>query len=200
MKTKKFFNLRSLYKLLTIILAVYWGVFGFGIVCNCVSRVYLYPVKYKEYVFDNADYYGLDSALIFSIIKVESGFDQNAVSNAGAVGLMQITADTGDYIAKMQGIEKFDLSDPETNIAFGCYYLKYLLLKFEALNTALCAYNAGEGNVSAWLNNDKFSKDKKTLVFIPFTETREYVNKIQKTFSKYKKLYGNILDKSNFFE
>lgn len=200
MISKKWFNLKILYKILTVILSIYWGVFGLGMASNCISRVYLYPLKYKEYVFKNAQVYGLDSTLIFSIIKVESSFNKDAISNVGAIGLMQITEETGEYIAKMQGIEKYDLFEPQTNIAFGCYYLKYLLLKFEVLSTALCAYNAGEGNVSGWLNVSKYSNDKKTLKNIPFPETREYINKIQKTFSKYKKLYGNILDKNNFFE
>ena len=197
---KKRFNLRVLYRILTVILSIYWGVFGFGLASNCLSRVYLYPIKYKEHVLKNAQVYGLDSTLIFSIIHVESRFDKDALSSAGAIGLMQITSETGNYIAKMQGIDNYNLTEPQTNIAFGCYYLKYLLLKFEVLNTALCAYNAGEGNVSAWLNVSKYSTDKKTLNFIPFPETREYINKIQKTFTKYKKLYGNILDKNKIFE
>ncbi|MBR2498671.1 MAG: lytic transglycosylase domain-containing protein [Clostridia bacterium] len=186
---------KILYKILTVILSIYWAIFGFGFACNCISRVYLYPVKYKAHVLENAEYYGLDSLLIFSIIKVESGFNPDAKSKAGAIGLMQITEDTGEYIAKMQGVESYDLSDAHTNITFGCFYLKYLLLKFENQDTALCAYNAGEGNVNSWLNNEKYSKDKKTLLNIPFPETRNYVKKINETFVKYKKLYENILDK-----
>ena len=69
---KKWFNLKILYKILTVILSIYWGVFGLGMAGNCVSRVYLYPLKYKEYVFKNAQVYGLDSTLIFSIIKVQN--------------------------------------------------------------------------------------------------------------------------------
>ncbi len=195
MKLKNNSLLRVLYKILTVILSIYWIIFGFGFACNCISRVYLYPIKYKEFVLENAEYYGLDGLLIFSIIKVESSFNTDAVSNAGAIGLMQITEDTGEYIAQMQGIENYDLTDAKTNISFGSYYLKYLTLKFDNLDTAICAYNAGEGNVNSWLNNEKYSSDKKTLKSIPFPETRSYLKKIKQTFSKYKKLYENILDK-----
>lgn len=195
MKVNKKSILRVLYKSLTILLSVYWIIFGFGFACNCVSRVYLYPIKYKEQVLENAKQYGLDALLIFSIINVESSFNPDAVSSAGAVGLMQITLDTGEYIAKMHGIESYDLLDVDTNIAFGCFYLKYLMLKFENLDVSICAYNAGEGNVNSWLNNDKYSSDKKTLKDVPFPETRSYLKKIKQTFTKYKKLYENILDK-----
>ena len=159
------------------------------------ERQVLYPKKYENIVVSNSYRYNLDPAIVYSVIKIESEFNKDAQSEKGAKGLMQITEDTGEYIAKMQGVESYDLSDAHTNITFGCFYLKYLLLKFENQDTALCAYNAGEGNVNSWLNNEKYSKDKKTLLNIPFPETRNYVKKINETFVKYKKLYENILDK-----
>ena len=121
--------LKIIYRTLTAILSAYWIFFAVGFSFNCVSRVYLYPLKHKDYVFDSANYYGLDPLLIFSVIKVESDFDLNAKSNAGAIGLMQITSDTGKYVADMQGIVNYDLSNAKTNIEFGCFYLKYLILK-----------------------------------------------------------------------
>ena len=184
-----------LFKITVGILSLFWITMCLGFAVNCFSRKYLYPTHYKDTVVKYADYYGLDQTLIFSVIKVESGFDKNAVSDAGAVGLMQITPDTGEYIANLQGVEHYDLLDPVTNINFGCYYIKYLFMKFKNTDTALCAYNAGEGNVSLWLQNKEYSADGKTLTTVPFSETREYIKKIHETFSKYKKLYGNILDK-----
>ena len=108
---------------------------------------------------------------------------------------MQISDDTATYVAVMIGENTFDIFRPETNIKFGCFYLRYLLNKFEKEKTALCAYNAGEGNVKGWLNNPNYSKDGKTLDVIPFPETDNYVKKIYKSLEKYRKLYGNILDK-----
>ena len=108
---------------------------------------------------------------------------------------MQITPKTGEYIAKLSGAKKYDLLDAETNISFGCYYLSYLYDKFDKIETVICAYNAGEGNVSEWLKNEEYSNDGESLRVVPYSETREYIKKIKKTFEKYKKLYGNILDK-----
>ena len=194
----KFF--KKLYKILTVFLAVCWVAMGVAIFGRVVLRSYFYPVRYKEEVFEYADYYGLERALVFSVIKVESGFNEDAKSHAGAVGLMQITEDTGAYIANKLGVENYNLTDVKTNINFGCYYIKYLFLRFKDMNTALIAYNAGEGNVSLWLMNNEYSDDKITLKSIPFNETRDYIKKINENFSKYKKLYGNILDKPKNFE
>ena len=113
---------------------------------------------------------------------------------------MQITLSTAEYIAKRVNINEYDLQDENINVRFGCYYLRYLIDKFKDIETAICAYNAGEGNVALWLNNPSYSSDKKTLVYVPFLETREYIKKIQENFSKYKKLYGKFLDKRNNFE
>lgn len=194
LKTKKSLKF-ILYKVLTVILCAFWGFFAVLGIANCVSKAYLYPLKNKQNVFEFADLYGIERALIFAVIKVESGFDTNAQSKAGAIGLMQITPYTAKYIADLQGIEKYDLKDERTNINFGCFYIKYLMNKFKNTDTAIIAYNAGEGNVSLWLNNSEYSEDRITLKKIPFTESREYIKKIKETFAKYKKLYGNILDK-----
>jgi len=191
---------KKLYKVLTTILMGFWIVIALCFFMRCGTMTYVYPIEYKELVFEYADIYGLERALVFAVIKTESGFDENAESNAGAIGLMQITSETGKYIADKLGVEQYDLKDAETNINFGCYYIKYLYLRFKDIDTALIAYNAGEGNVSSWLSNPEYSNDGKTLDSIPFAETTEYIKKIRENFSKYKKLYGNFLDKRNIFE
>ena len=99
-----------------------------------VVKKYFYPLKYKEEIFYYADYYGLDRALIFALVKTESGFDKDAISKANAFGLMQITENTANFIAKNLGQTSFNLFIPETNINFGCYYLRYLINKFEVLD------------------------------------------------------------------
>lgn len=186
---------KIILKILTVILCTFWGFFTLLGISNCVAKAYLYPLKHKQTVFEIADVYGLDRTLIFAVIKVESGFDEKAESRAGAIGLMQITPVTAKYIANLQGIENYDLKDERTNVNFGCFYIKYLMQKFKNPDTAMVAYNAGEGNVSLWLMNPDYSSDGITLKFIPFRESREYIKKIKETFAKYKKLYGNILDK-----
>ena len=182
-------------KVTALIFCIFLAFFAFSMVFGWVERYYLYPIKHKEIVYECADYYSLDRALVFSIINVESSFDNKAVSSAGAVGLMQITPRTAEYIAKLLRVTEYDLTDEYTNVWFGCFYIKYLLAKFENVQTALCAYNAGEGNVIVWLTDKEYSVDGVTLKVIPYVETRQYAQKIQKTYKKYIALYPNILDK-----
>ena len=191
--------LKILYKVLTVLIVTVWGAIIVFYGALCVMKTF-YPLKYRTEIMENAGVYSIEPALIFAVVKVESGFDPLAVSGKGAVGLMQITESTGKYIAKLCGVKNYQLLDVDTNIKFGCFYLNYLLVKFKDVDTAICAYNAGEGKVSAWLNDNRYSDDQITLKTVPFKETREYLNKIKKTFEKYKKLYGNILDKREKIE
>ena len=178
-----------------IISFIFWGMVALGLVVNFVEKTYIYPLRNSDIINEYADAYSIDRALIYSVIKVESDFDKNAISNKGAIGLMQITPKTGEYIASLNGAKSYDLMNADTNISFGCYYISYLYNRFSETETAICAYNAGEGNVSEWLKNPKYSDDGKKLKEVPFNETSQYIKKIKKTFEKYKKLYGNILDK-----
>ncbi len=189
-KIKKF-----LLRWLTIYLIICWTMLAFFGLTYMYNKMCVYPLKYKEIVFKYADYYGLERALVFAVIKTESSFNKNAVSTAGAIGLMQITKTTGEYIAQKLGAKKYDLSDAKDNVNFGCYYIKYLFEKFVDIDTALIAYNAGEGNVLLWLKDKNLTEDGKRLNKIPFKESREYISKIHKNFEKYKKLYKKILDK-----
>lgn len=194
---KKLFGLvfnRKVYKVLTVIMVCFWVFFGANFAIKFLYR-FGYPVKYKEEVIGASAEFGLDKFLIFSMIKTESGFNENAKSDKGAIGLMQITEKTGEYIAEKLGVKDYDLTNAKDNIYFGCYYLKYLMTRFKNITLALCAYNAGEGNVSLWLLDERYSLDGETLKEVPYKETKEYVDRVNKTFLKYKKLYTNILDK-----
>lgn len=155
---------------------------------------------FETYVFKYCEKYGLSNKLVFAIIKTESNFNKNAVSEKGAIGLMQITPDTGDFIAEKLSLTDYNLFLPETNIMFGCYYLNYLFKKFENRDTVILAYNAGEGKVSKWLKNPELSCNGKTLQKIPYAESSNYLVKVQKSFNKYAKLYGKILDNSEIIE
>lgn len=176
---------------------------------------YLYPLKYKEYVFKYSSLYdNLDPYLVFSVIKAESCFDTNATSHKNARGLMQITDDTSVWIAEKMKIENFkveNLYDPETNIKMGCWYLNNLMKEFmyedgvyiqseeesERKKLVLAAYNAGRGNVALWLKDRKLSSSGRTLENIPFKETKRYVEKVQKYHLLYRSLYAGDL-KSKF--
>lgn len=144
-----------------------------------------YPIRYREYV---TLYYD-DWRLVLSLIKAESDFHEDATSNAGACGLMQLLPETAKFIATKNGIDKFDLYVAEDNIRLGCLYLKYLETRFVDLKTVLAAYNAGEGKVREWLKGNQYSVDGVHLQKIPYTETKKYVEKIEKYYKKYKRIY-----------
>jgi soluble lytic murein transglycosylase len=131
-----------------------------------------------------------DPALIAAVIFEESKF-QDQTSSQGARGLMQITPATADTIEKLSGGETFvydDLADPELNIRYGTYFLRYLLDKYDGDEAAaLAAYNAGEGNADKWGGAD-LDPDE-----IPFPETRDYVNDVLEKRDAYAEKYGDEL-------
>lgn len=157
-------------------------------------KKYVFPYKYQEYIEKYSEEYDLDPLLVLAVMKAESGFDKDSTSNKGAKGLMQIMDSTGNWIAGEIGVQYFMpymLYDAETNIKFGCWYLKNLNTQFSDLNTALAAYNAGSGNVTEWLADNEYSDDGVTLKYIPFNETKKYVDKINVNYKIYQYLYGD---------
>ncbi len=138
--------------------------------------------QYTPIVLKYAEMYSLDPTLVLAVIDRESGFDPMAVSHAGACGLMQIMPTTFEWLAD----DEDDIFDAEANIKIGCKYLAYLFDKFESAGTALAAYNAGEGNVSDWLTDKKYSDDGKELKAIPFPETADYVSSVLRKMSEYR--------------
>ena len=138
-----------------------------------VSFWKIFPIKYKSLIVEYSKQFNLQPELVSSLIYAESGFDKDAVSNMGAVGLMQILPSTAEEIAHKLGVKDYDLTSPEDNIRFGCYYLRYLLDIYKGdIVYSLCAYNAGLNNVSYWIFDD--------IDEIPVEQTRNYVKKIIK--------------------
>ena len=158
-----------------------------------LSAVMLYfvllPRKFRLYVRMYAAEYSLEEEFVYAVIRAESNFNVSAVSEAGAVGLMQIMPATADFVSAMEANEGYDLFDAEQNIACGCAYIFYLKKRFSDTDALLAAYNAGEGRVQNWLAKSDYSGDGETLDFIPFAETRHYVNKVKKFYKCYKILY-----------
>lgn len=151
----------------------------------------LYPLKYTEFVEVYARENNLSEDFVYSVIKCESGFENDAVSYVGAKGLMQIMPDTFDWIkSKLKDDASYeDIFDPELNIEYGCYLYGYLMEKYESEELALAAYHAGISNVNKWLKDTEYSDDGKTLKDIPFPSTKEYVTKVIETKKIYQKLY-----------
>ena len=151
-----------------------------------------YPDEYSFYIQKYSDKYDLDKYLVMGIISAESDFDEDAVSKKNAKGLMQITEETAqwciDTLDVNSSVETY--MEPKENIEIGCAYLKYLFEQFEGDKTnTLASYNAGIGNVKKWLEDEKYSDDKKTLKEIPFPETKKYVQKVERREEIYRELY-----------
>ena len=98
--------------------------------CFWFQKKYVYPLDYKQEVFSSAKEFNLNKALVYAVIKTESSFNKNAVSEKNAIGLMQITKSTAQFIASKLGLSEYNLYNPSDNVRFGCFYLRYLLDKF----------------------------------------------------------------------
>jgi soluble lytic murein transglycosylase len=148
------------------------------------------PLRHEDVIRQQADEKDLPPDLIAAVIWAESRF-RDQESHAGARGLMQITPTTAEFIERDSGGNTFtaeDLSDPDINIRYGSYYLRYLLDRFDENEVAaLAAYNAGETNIAAWGGSALQLDD------IEFAETREYVEDVQEKRSDYATHYADEL-------
>ena len=153
---------------------------------------WLYPRQYSQVVSREAGEFQLEEALVYAVIRAESGFDREARSHAGALGLMQLTEPTFQWMAVEYPPENGggDMLDVNDNIHCGCALLRRLLDHYGQLEVALAAYNAGIGNVDHWLEEGKHSEDGETLSSIPFPETAAYVKKVLRNREVYRRLYG----------
>ena len=156
-----------------------------------------YPLKYREEVEAASKKYGVDKYLIYAVIKTESNFDPKAESHAGAVGLMQLMPKTFEWLQTYYVNEDYenytfdDMKTPGLNIEYGANLLSVLLDMYESEDTALCAYNAGVGNVDKWLEDSSYSDDGKTFKYVPISETENYRHLVAQNKSCYKRLYEN---------
>jgi soluble lytic murein transglycosylase len=155
------------------------------------------PLRHEDIIRQQARDKDLDPALIAAVIYTESRFRDGQVSRAGAQGLMQITPATARMIARKSGGVAFtveDLGTPQVNIAYGAWYLRYLLARYagnEAL--ALAAYNGGEGNVDRWIDAAERRDEALTIQAIPFSETRAYVQRVEDAKAQYRRSYRREL-------
>jgi len=151
-----------------------------------------FPLLYEELIFHYSEARDLDPFLVMGLIRAESTFRSQVTSPVGASGLMQIMPTTGEWLAERMEIAftEADLFNPAYNIRMGTYYLRLLINMFGYVDTALAAYNAGMGNVGNWLGDDRYSADGYTLHTIPFPETREYVERVNRYMEIYRELYA----------
>lgn len=150
-----------------------------------------YPLDYAESISRCSNENSLDPALVAAVIYTESQFDRLSTSPAGAVGLMQIMPGTGRWIAEEHGtvIQGDELRDPEINIAYGCWYLRYLLDRYRNPSLALAAYNGGIENVDSWMAEAGGGREFDYTKDIPFKETRDYVSRVETAVHIYERAY-----------
>lgn len=188
--------MRTVAVLLIIVIA--FGIaFGIDLLCNKVEEG-VYPLEYSEYVETYSEEYNIPEYVIYAVIKVESNFDPLAKSGVGAMGLMQMMPNTFEWLTGSshlgEGLPAESLYIPKVSIRYGTYYLSYLYKKFDYnWDTALAAYNGGEGNVAEWLEDPEYSDGEGNLTYIPIKETRNYVKKVNSAIDAYKRLYEGEL-------
>lgn len=158
------------------------------------QKEYLYPFPYRDKVFAHAVENEVDPFLVAAVIRTESKFIPAARSPKGALGLMQMMPETGQWVAGQLGQEDFaadKLHDPELSIRFGTWYLASLKKEFKSNEIlVLAAYNGGRGNVKQWMRQFGWEQGFRDIEQIPYKETREYVKKVLHARERYRELYG----------
>ena len=169
---------------------------GVGPFDDVVRETITLPLRHDDIIRQQAADKDLDPALIAAVIYEESRF-RDQTSHAGARGLMQITPETADFIARRSGGIRFrhsDLATPQINIAYGAWFLRYLIDHYEGNETlAIAAYNAGQANVDGWVESAGGPDAFDTARHVPFPETRAYVANVQERRGEYREHYADDL-------
>ncbi len=145
---------------------------------------------YPLYRFDDLKKQGwrVDPYLVAALIRQESGFNEQARSAAGALGLMQLMPETA---RRFEHVTRRELLDAKTNIRLGVKYFDQLLVRYKYdAELALAAYNAGPEKVDDWLKRYPIANRMLFFDLIPFRETRDYVALIVRNYYWYRSLYG----------
>lgn len=175
-------------------IAMGWDLFRRGGGWNARLLRVIYPFPFQEIVLEEARERGVDPFLAAGLIRQESMFDPEAVSPAGAIGLMQVMPATARPLAGRLGVRRFDdaiLKHAEFNAHLGMAYLNDQLSAFAGrLPVVLAAYNAGPHRITRWSEFPEFADDETFSERIPFAETRDYVKIVQNNARIYAALWG----------
>lgn len=178
-----------IFGIIILIVFVFLGIFK-----EKIQKI-IYPKTYHEIVSIYQEKYEVDENLIYAVIKAESNFKNDAVSNREAIGLMQIMSETAKDVANKANIKidvnqiKEELLKPDININIGTKYLSTLLERYQNKEVALAAYNAGIGTVDNWIEKGVIKADGSDIENIPYKETNNYVRKILRDYKIYQELY-----------
>ena len=193
-------RMRAVLKLIQVLTigVLVLGIGGLGVWMLLERRpemtITTYPVEYEELIRQYAAENEIPPAYVAAVILAESSYRPEAVSQVNAQGLMQILPSTAEWIAG-----KFDesymegcLFDPETNIKYGCWYLGFLMRRYDgSMRCSSAAYHAGQGTVDKWLADPAYSSDGKTLDKIASDATGTYVERVLKYYEKYEEIYAS---------
>lgn len=181
-----------MYKKLIKFLLIVFVLFSLGCLAYYGLSHYIYRLEYTEVVSRYSKEFGVDDALIYAVIKVESNFDPVAVSDAGAIGLMQIIEDSFEWVKKKlnrDDLSFYDMYTPEHSIRFGCYMMDYLYDKYGSIELAAAAYHSGMTTVDNWIEEGIIDPENVDVSKIQGDRTRHYVVKILRAY----KAYNDIL-------
>lgn len=183
------------YRTIPILIMALVTALSFGMVSlpSSLARRYLFPVNYREAILESSARHGVDPLLVCAIISCESGWDAQAQSAAGAVGLMQLMPSTSQELADyglvdVWGYDPTQLTDPATNIEYGCAYVAQLQSQLGSTDEVIAAYNAGPGSVVSWL-----SGGGQIAEVIAFPETALYLERVRDSYDRYQQLYDETL-------
>ena len=154
-----------------------------------LGRQFLYPVHDPELIEGAAERHGVDPRLACAVIKCESGWDADAVSDAGAIGLMQVMPSTAESLVSLGLVDAGayppdELADPEVNVEYGCAYLAFLEKNLSSLDEIVAAYNAGIGSVQGWIAEGGTIPEG-----IEYAETRVYLERVRLAYEGYQASY-----------
>lgn len=160
---------------------------------DAVQMRFVYMWPYQNEIVTYANKNNIDPFLVAAVIKNESGFKPGAVSPVGAIGMMQIMPETGEWIARQMGLSSYrvqQLYDPKTNIRMGCWYLSELKYEFRGnMVLQMLAYNAGRGNTHLWMSANGWDYEFGKIADIPYEESRGYVSSVLHDRDEYYRLY-----------
>jgi soluble lytic murein transglycosylase len=156
---------------------------------RAILRAVLCPVDYGDYIVQSSERHGVDSYLVCAIIRCESGWDATTTSSAGAVGLMQVMPSTAETLAEMGYVDSStydpnNLTDPATNIEYGCAYLSYLQQNLSSEEEVIAAYNAGISKVLEWSSGGGDISEA-----IDYPETAAYLERVKAARAQYEYCY-----------
>jgi soluble lytic murein transglycosylase len=154
----------------------------------------LFPFPYADEIQKHSANNELNPLLVVALMRQESRFEKEIKSPVGATGLMQVMPGTADWIAAQINDSEYAMNNPEDNIQFGTWYLRYTHSEYDDNSMlAVASYNAGPGNVAKWVRKYGLSDPDLFVEDIPFKETKGYVESVFANYWNYQRLYNPAL-------